>query len=284
MIKINGNVTKINMFPDETPRIKLSAEDLRPNPDGITNISWHYESMEEMFSVIALVNHFYNLRNTVNLFLPYVPNARMDRTENVSEVFTLKWFADIINYLPINQLKIFDPHSHVTEALFDRCVIMDPREYVEEVITKRIPDTFEIEIDTFFFPDEGAMKRYSKILNTRPFTFGMKNRNWSTGEIKSLEVVGDLNNVESKNILIVDDICSKGGTFYFASKRLKELGANKIFLYVSHCEDTLITPIINTEMHQVSYSIDKYDGLIDRVYTTNSIITMDHEKVEVIEL
>lgn len=33
-----------------------------------------------------------------------------------------------------------------------------------------------------FYPDEGAVKRYSTMFN-EPYVFGIKKRDWSTGEI-----------------------------------------------------------------------------------------------------
>lgn len=282
MIAINGTVLKVTQFPDGTPKINLCSDHVKPTCDNFVNISWHYQSMDELFTVISVVNHFYNLGVAVNLNLPYIPNARMDRTKNVSEVFTLKWFADIINQLPINRLGVFDPHSYVSEALFNRCVVITPEKIISEVINAKIPESFNIEIDSYFFPDEGAMKRYSSILNERPFTFGVKKRDWATGQILSLDVSGNLNHIAGKNILIVDDICSAGGTFYFSAKRLKELGANHIFLYVSHCENTLVLPKKDEKSGETVSPIAKYDGLIDRVYTTNSIFTEKHEKVEVV--
>ena len=282
MIAINGTVLEITQFPDGTPKINLCSDHVKPTCDNFVNISWHYQSMDELFTVISVVNHFYNLGVAVNLNLPYIPNARMDRTKNVSEVFTLKWFADIINQLPINRLSVFDPHSYVSEALFNRCVVITPEKIISEVINAKIPESFNIEIDSYFFPDEGAMKRYSSILNERPFTFGVKKRDWTTGQILSLDVSGNLNYIAGKNILIVDDICSAGGTFYFSAKRLKELGANHIFLYVSHCENTLVLQKKDEKSGETVSPIAKYDGLIDRVYTTNSIFTEKHEKVEVV--
>ena len=53
-----------------------------------------------------------------------------------------------------------------------------------------------------------------------------------TGKILSLDVVGSTELIKGSNILIVDDICSKGGTFYFSAKKLKELGAKNIYLYM----------------------------------------------------
>jgi ribose-phosphate pyrophosphokinase len=61
-----------------------------------------------------------------------------------------------------------------------------------------------------------------------------------------------------------------GGTFYHSAKKLKELGAAKIYLYISHCESSILKGEVLTS------------GLIEKVYTTDSIFTQKHEKIEVI--
>ena len=111
-----------------------------------------------------------------------------------------------------------------------------------------------------FYPDEGAMKRYSGLLDL-PYAFGIKKRDWKTGVIKGLDVAGSTELIEGNDVLIIDDICSRGGTFYFSAKKLKELGAKNVYLYVTHCEKTIFDGEIFTS------------GLIERVYTTNSIFT-----------
>ena len=103
------------------------------------------------------------------------------------------------------------------------------------------------------------------------YTYGNKNRDWKTGKILGLDITNEYF-VKDKDILIVDDICSRGGTFYYSAKALKEAGANKIYLYVTHCENTILEGEVLTS------------GLIEKVYTTNSIFTKEHEKVEVYEL
>ena len=121
-----------------------------------------------------------------------------------------------------------------------------------------------------FYPDEGAMKRYSAMFDA-PYAFGIKKRDWATGEIRGLEVSGQKELVAGSTILIVDDICSRGGTFYHSAKALKELGSGKIYLYISHCENTILEGEILK------------DNFIERVYTTNSIFTKTNEKVEVFD-
>lgn len=40
-------------------------------------------------------------------------------------------------------------------------------------------------------------------------------------------------------VLIVDDICRKGGTAYYSSKNLHSLGVAGVYLYITHCEDVI---------------------------------------------
>ena len=120
-----------------------------------------------------------------------------------------------------------------------------------------------------FYPDEGAMKRYSGMAD-KPYVFGMKKRDWATGQIKGLDVAGATEFIEGNRVLIVDDICSRGGTFYHSAKKLKELGAKEIYLYVSHCENTILEGEVLSS------------GLIEKVFTTDSLFTGKDERIEVI--
>lgn len=265
MIRLNGQVVGQNKFPDGTLRFtdeELGAEKLYTGENVIT---WNYENDDELAILMCLKKHLSG--TPVHLDMPYVPNARMDRVKTKSDVFTLKYFAEFINDLQFKTVKVLDPHSSVSEALFDHLIVESPKKYIVKAFHEIRGDD---ENATLFFPDEGAMKRYaSPILS--PFTFGVKTRVWETGEIKGLEIIGDESLIKNRSILIVDDICSRGGTCYHAAKRLKEIGATNIFLFVTHCEDTI---------HEGE--LLKGD-LISRIYTTDSILKKPHEKIHIFE-
>jgi ribose-phosphate pyrophosphokinase len=74
-------------------------------------------------------------------------------------------------------------------------------------------------------------------------------------------------------VLIVDDICSRGGTFVHTAKALKDAGAANVYLYITHCERT----IFNGEIFS--------SGLIEKVFTTNSIFPANStsENIEIVE-
>lgn len=258
MIKINDEVIDINHYPDGTLFLNyLYQEQLR------CVIDWLYDNDEELVALIYLTNHMPKSSKKI-LNMPYIPNARMDRVENVFNVFTLKYFSDVINSLGFDEVHVLDPHSTVSEALINNICVESPETYIYFVMG----NIGKVDL-TIFYPDAGSLKRYSGMIQ-KPYVFGNKVRDWDTGVIKGLDVIGDVDLVKGHDILIVDDICSRGGTFYHSAKKLKELGAKDIYLYITHCENTILEgELINS-------------GLVKRIYTTDTIFTGQHELIEIV--
>ena len=278
MIKItqtldeNSSVTEVinpTNFPDGTKLIKFYPG----NSKSIT-ITWLYDNDGELFQLIALTQHLKAKGIEVNLIMPYVPNARMDRVKECDEVFTLKYFANVINWLGFHSVKICNPHSTVSEALFDK-VIVDFDCVKEDVmnILFGINGVTRFNADVLFFPDAGSLKRYGDLFKYLdiPFAYGEKNRDWKTGKILGLNVISNGIDLNGKKVLIVDDISSKGGTFLHSANALKKLGANEVALYVTHCENTILDG-----------ELVKDTSPIDRIYTTNSIFRSNNERIEIV--
>jgi ribose-phosphate pyrophosphokinase len=259
MIKVYDIVVEQNHFPDGTLLAKLNPYDEKFQTEADINIFWHYESDAELFTLICLKRHLesYFVKGTnFNLFLPYVPHARMDRVKNPDEIFTLKYFCEVINSLHFDNIIVNDVHSNVAPALLNHVIQLKATSTIEQVINM-------CGDPVLFYPDEGAMKRYSADL-ARPCAFGIKKRDWATGKIQGLTLVNE-ELVKDKDVLIIDDICSYGGTFFHSAKALKEAGANNIYLYVTHCE----TSVFDGEMIS--------SGLITGIYTTDSIFPVDKQ-------
>ena len=282
MIKIDGQIIDIGSFPDGTILMKYAPQPHQKN--GHAKFSWYYENDREFIALMYLVNHFraHGVKE-LYLYMPYIPNARQDRVKNPEDVFTLKHFAYFLNSLNFDRVEVFDPHSTVSEALINNIYIYSPAPYINQAIedigVKTWTNVDPLSLDpnpkvkyslTMFYPDEGAMKRYANMISL-PYAFGIKKRNWETGVIEGLDVAGAVDQIAGRDILIVDDICSKGGTFYHSAKKLKELGARNIYLYVSHCENTILDG-----------DLIKSD-LVKKIYTTNTIFTKTHEKIEVLK-
>ena len=59
-----------------------------------------------------------------------------------------------------------------------------------------------------------------------------KIRDTMTGALSGFEVYAD--DLTGKDVVILDDLCDGGGTFIGLAKKLREKGAAKITLYVTH--------------------------------------------------
>lgn len=249
MIKVNGIAIQQNHFPAGELLVKANF----PGAELMT-IEWYYENDAELFTLICIKRYidekypscFYELK------MPYVCHARMDRVKSDEDVFTLKYFCEVINSLKFDVVWVRDAHSNVSLALLDNVIDEGVFHYVREAINRS-------GAEALFFPDEGAMKRYADLFKDMPYAFGMKKRDWKTGQIQGLDLVNP-ENIVGKKVLIVDDICSRGGTFYHSAKALHKAGAAEVNLYITHCESTI---------HEGDL---REKDLINQIYTTDSIL------------
>lgn len=290
MIKVNGKVVKIEKYPDGTPRINFGDEDfLYHSADGYfhgkddhgVEICWKYENNEEVFYLMLIKRHLENnfgmvkdTRTTFDLIMPYVPNARMDRTKSNDEVFTLKFFCEFINSLNFDHVTILDAHSDVSVALLNKCENVSPRQYIK----KSINNNLDLNNAVLYFPDAGAAKRYSGLFPTIPYCYGEKKRDWKTGKILGLEVKTNGLDLTEKDVLMIDDIIAYGGSLYYSALELKKYGVNKICAYATHTENSILDKEKGTLIKLLE------NGTVERLFTTDSLFTGNHEKITVMEV
>jgi ribose-phosphate pyrophosphokinase len=265
MIKLNDIELEFITFPNGETKVngeqihKLIKTTLIRANDYVT---LKYEDDKDLIRLMFVKKYLDEINIHVNLKILYMPYSRMDRVEGQS-VFTLKYVSQFINSLNFAKVDIFEPHSDVTCALVDKNKsIYSTIDLLPRVIKET---NFDIEKDYIYFPDNGAEKRYSKNIKFKNQLVGIKHRNFETGKIERLQVVGDIKEKGFKAI-IIDDLCSYGGTFIMGAEKLRELGATEIYLLVTHCEESIYKgEILKTD-------------LIDKVFTTDSILKETNNK------
>ncbi|ADL53161.1 ribose-phosphate pyrophosphokinase [Clostridium cellulovorans] len=262
MLYLNNKIVEINKFPNGEALMSCERFNLR---DDLNEVKLNFQGDEDITHLFFLKNHLDNLGVKCNLVIPYMPYSRMDRTEGIT-VFTLKYFCKLINSLNFCKVVIYEPHSDVSVALLDRIEVIDMSKLLAEKALNEIGS--DDENVYLVYPDAGAAKRYGKQINYEKVLTARKERDFKTGDIKNLIIDGS---TEGKNFkaIIVDDLCSRGGTFIYTAEKLKALGAREIYLVVTHCENTIFQG-----------DILKND-LITKVYTTDSILSKEHEKIAI---
>ena len=225
MIRVGSEKYNWSYFPNN--EIKFpdidSFEAMAQNGRTI-QVNWIYEDPEEVFvlqmikkridEIVRTSNYF----KKINLRVPFLPYGQTDRKMGV-QLFAFKYFAEIINDMNFDEVEFTDPHSLIMEA----CIKNSNVNYLPE----------QWFFDLYFYPDQGACKKYSEIYS-KPYRFGNKKRNLETGEILSYEIIGEPSDFEGKNILIVDDLCMGGRTFKEATKELLKFNPASISLQISH--------------------------------------------------
>ena len=168
------------------------------------------------------------------LYLPYIPYARQDRVANRGEALSIKVLADLINLQNYPKVHVLDPHSDVSAALINNVCITDCTAFAKKV-WDNLPDEYADEL-IIIAPDAGALKKTHKIAKVLKYDkeviFCEKKRDTKTGEITGTKVYFD--DIKDKMFIIFDDICDGGRTFIEIAKVLKEQGAKKVILAISH--------------------------------------------------
>lgn len=265
MIYLNNIKVDITKFPNGESLI--SSENLKFEKE-INTIKLKFENDEDIIHLVFLKGHMDELNLKCRLVIGYMPYSRMDRTEGMT-VFTLKHLCRLINNLKFEEVSIYEPHSDVCVALLDRVKVINMSQNLAKAAIEKINKD---DVPTYLvYPDAGAAKRYGKQIKYDKVLTANKERDFKTGRINKLEINGTIE-CENFKAVIVDDLCSKGGTFILTAQKLKEMGAHEIYLVVTHCEDT----IFNGDVLK--------SDLITKVFTTNSILSKGHEKLEVTEI
>lgn len=197
-----------------------------------------YESNEDLYNLMlmkkALDDTKYRNYHTI-LAAKFFPYEQADRPMG-DQLFTLKYAAKLINDLKFDEVYVEDPHSSVLIGLVDNIVCEYPviRYAIENV---KSPVSQNAKYDVLFFPDYGAKKKYTELLDEQNFkckwTHGEKVRDLDTAQIIEYKVHNpDI--VKGKSVLIIDDMCKGGRTFKEASKALYAAGAANVGLFVNH--------------------------------------------------
>jgi len=182
---------------------------------------------DNYFALFTAINAAYQSdADSITAVIPQFAYSRQER-KKTREGITAKQIAMFLESSGADRVITLDLHSEAIQGFFNRAKMEDlhASRTLINFIKKEKLFTNPIVVTG---PDVGSAERarfYSKKLSTE-FAVVDKVRDYSKiSEIESMRLVGD---VDGKDVLIVDDMISTGGTLVNAAKLLKEKGAQKI--------------------------------------------------------
>jgi ribose-phosphate pyrophosphokinase len=271
MILIDGKVVDFKQFPNKETLLDHNKLDVVYgwNPQ---RISFKYEDDSDLVKLTILRDYLNSIgEDCEELLIYYMPYSRMDRSEGGSP-FTLKTIASMINRLGFKDVIVVEPHSDVTCAVLDNS---RPSYINYQLISPvKVAVGFDDNIDYIVFPDAGAQKRYSKMSVKKPLV-GFKHRDFTTGKIESLEVVGKIDKFSPRppKAIIVDDMSSFGGTFVHTAKALREQGIEEVYLLVAHAENSIFHGKFKDDPDNKEELVKTLFAYVDGVFTTDTLLT-----------
>ena len=268
MIYLNENPIEFITFPNKEKRLDLPKEFVKFHDTKVVNdIYWKYETDESIFELLLVDNAMISYEQEYNLYIGYMPYSRMDRVKEQGTAFSLEVIVRIINNLScVNGIYVLDPHSPITLQELNRYQLSDNAFEFKYSLAKDVIDYTQIDVNNawFVFPDKGAATRYNAD-NYPNVIICEKVRNFATGKIESIKAsIEKVTNTPSENapIIIIDDLCSYGGTFVGAIKAIEtdlNIKSSENWLIITHSETAI-------DMGQVPL-------IFNKIFTTDSIYT-----------
>lgn len=218
-----------------------------------TEFTFLVNSYEDLWTLGQVLENAEHHNYPVTVTIPNLIDAQADRRFEISQPHSLKLVLSFLNQFKNVHYKIFHPHNQeVVELGLDKVNIIDNSTFIEKVLEDVSPHILMSSDAGGFKP---LMKLCDKIKWDREVYSASKSREYKNGVSKLTQII-DRTDFEGKKILIVDDICVKGGTFIRLSKLLRERNVGELYLAVSHL----------TLEHVSEELVNSFD----KIYTTNS--------------
>lgn len=209
-------------FPDDEFYVRIT-DDLSGEHAVIIQTTYPDPNIVELFILQNAVKEAG--AKEVTVVIPYFGYARQDTKFKDGEPVSAKAMANLIS-LNADKVITVDPHKEYildffSTSAFSCSAVPELAKYLKKK-----------NIDMILAPDKGALERAkqaSKIIEC-DFDYMEKNRlDDTTIEIKPKKL-----NAQNKNVAIIDDIISTGGTMAKSIQELKKHGAKNVYVACTH--------------------------------------------------
>ena len=234
------------------------------NMNGYTNHMSPDDHYQDLKRVIAACN---GKAHRINVIMPFLYEGRQHK-RNGRESLDCAYALTELRDMGIANFITFDAHDpRVQNAIplngFDN--FTPPYRFIKALLSSEEDLKVDKEHLIVISPDEGALDRAIYFASVLGVDTGMfyKRRDYSTiingkNPIVAHEFLGD--NVEGKDIIIIDDMISSGGSMIDTAKQLKKMNARRVFIC---CTFGLFTE--GLKAFDEAYA----NGYFDKVVTTN---------------
>lgn len=219
--------TEVRVFPDGESKITLSK---KPTNHCVVVQSTYPPVDTNLLQALALITKAKEYCKEVTAVIPYMGYARQDREFLSGEIITMKVIGQLFKGAGASRIVVVDIHSMMGLKLFkirskNISAVSNLAKYFKKL---RLKDPLIVS------PDQGGKQRakeFAKIFETDHIAL-TKKRDRKTGKVK---IQNDkAKEVRGRDLILVDDMISTGGSIIKATQFLKKQKCNRVFVACTH--------------------------------------------------
>lgn len=221
--------TMHKIFPDGETYIRILEPDkIRDRNVIVTNTLYPNQNSSIIETLLLIDAVRRKEAKKIVLFLPYLAYVRQDKVFLDGEPVSIKVVLEALRVAGSQSLVTIDMHNPQALGFFEgvtrNLLVID--ELFENVIDK-------VTEPVVLAPDKGALHRASYLAEKYGLSYGFleKRRDRVTGEVSyetsSIDVLG-------RDVIIVDDVISTGGTIATSTSLLLKRGARNVYVLATH--------------------------------------------------
>ena len=242
---VGGNASK-DLAKRIARRLKAKYVDVdtRTFPDGESKITFRHNLKKSvvlivqstyppvdtnLLQILSIISEVKKISSKIYAIMPYMGYARQDRQFLNGEIATMSVVAKMLQAAGAKKIIAVDIHSKTALRHFKI-----PTENVSAIpeLAKYLKK-LKLKNPIVVSPDTGGSlraKKFADILKSDFITL-KKSRNRKTGKVSIRSTKADVN---GKDLIIVDDIISTGGSIVKATQFLKKQKCKRVFVVCTH--------------------------------------------------
>lgn len=214
---------EIKKFPDGEKYVRVMGEGKEA-----AVVSSTFNPQDERIMELILLGDALRERGFERLkaVVPYFAYSRQDRVTKVGEPVSVRAVMRVLGVY-YDELYVFDIHNPKTLDYFPgKAFNLSPARAIADYFGEKLGEGIVLA------PDKGALERAAAVAERLGLEYShFEKRRISPTEVQMVPVDVD---VAGKNVLIVDDIISTGGTMIRAAELLGRMGADRVFVAATH--------------------------------------------------
>ena len=228
--RIKANLVKsaIRVFPDGESKITLSGKISKNTSIVVQSIYPPVDS--NLIQALVLISKAKEISSEVIAVIPYLGYARQDREFLSGEVVTMKVLAKLFKGAGASKIIVVDIHSMVGLKYFT----------IKSKNVTAIPDLvkyfkkLDLKDPIVISPDQGGKDRAKEFATEFGLEFIVldKKRDRKTGKVQIK--TKNIDEVIDRDLILVDDMISTGGSIVKATQFLKKQKCKKVYVACTH--------------------------------------------------